>query len=141
MDLMMGSQLFQDVRIPLLWGKRAILQDKLGRISVIDLSGQSAKLEILGNKPAPGIEFMPITGGVRILRDGEGLYEFLPSRGQLISLRLNLPDCEISESGIRIGTNVFRGNLISGFGVGIAVDETGLSMGGPLPPGLAELRI
>jgi hypothetical protein len=53
----MESQRFEDVRIPLLWGKRAILEDKTGRISIILLDGTKAVLEVLGNEPAPNIQY------------------------------------------------------------------------------------
>jgi hypothetical protein len=46
MNLNMGNQIFEDVRIPLLWGKRAILEDKTGRISIILLDGNKAVLEV-----------------------------------------------------------------------------------------------
>ena len=60
MNLNMGNQIFEDVRIPLLWGKRAILEDKTGRISIILLDGNKAVLEVLRNEPTSNIQYEPI---------------------------------------------------------------------------------
>ena len=139
MNLQMGSQVFRDVGIPLLWGTRAIIQDKQNRISVIDLSGTTAKLEIIGDHPAPNMEFSPIVGGFQILRDGHPLYAYSVEDKTLSAIELNLPDCQITPQDIRIGKNVFSGNVISGFGVGIAVTENGVAMGAPFPEKLAKL--
>lgn len=43
-------------------------------------------------------------------------------------------------SEIRVATNIFGGNMASGFGVGISVTESGIGLGRQVPPGLAELR-
>ena len=63
MNLKMGSQVFRNVQIPLLWGTRVVVQDEEGRLSVIDLAGDTAKIEILGDKPAPGVAFLPTIDG------------------------------------------------------------------------------
>jgi len=137
----MGSQVFANVDVPLLWGSRAILEDKKGRVTVIDLSGDVAKIEILGDLPAPGVEFRPLSGDlVEILNVGKPLYSYAPATKTLRSVTLNLPECQLSESGTRVGTNRFSNNAIVGFGVGLAVSENGIAMGAPMPPGLAKLR-
>jgi hypothetical protein len=142
MDLQMGSQTFINVQIPLLWGSRAVLQDQQGCLSVIDLSGSTAKLEIVGDKPAPGIEFLPNDDGFKILSTGRPIYSYNPEEKTLISIDLELPDCQISRWQIRIGSNRFSGNTVIGSGVGIVAREDGsIAMGAPLPPGLAELVI
>ena len=143
MDLRMGSQVFSDVSIPLLWGTRAVLQDKKGRISIIDLSGAEAKAEIVGDKPAPNVTFRPISGGaIEILENGIALYAFDPGTKTITGVTLRLPECQISAGGTRIGTNMFQNNVIRGSGVGIQVmPDGGIGMGGPLPPGLAKLRV
>lgn len=137
----MGSQRFENVQIPLLWGKRAVLEDEKQRISIISLEGEKAKIEILGNKPAPGIKYELIEHGYKILIDDVELYTFDPDKKIITGLTLKLPECEIQSSGIRVGTNQFSGNMVSGFGVGIVVDEHGIGMGAPLPEGLAKLKI
>ena len=141
MNLQMGSQIFRDVQIPLLWGSRAVVQDQERRLSVIDLSGGIAKLEIVGDKPAPGIEFVPTVEGFEVLADGEPVYSYNPDRKTLTSLALGLPECEIGASHTRVGSNIFSGNIVSGFGVGIKVSSKELAVGAPLPPGLAKLVI
>jgi hypothetical protein len=139
--LEMGNQRFENVEIPLLWGKRAILEDKKGRISIISLEGAEAVIEILGNKPAPNIQYEPIEDGFKIIVDGQELYSFDPKRRTITGLSLKLPECEIQSTGIRVGSNMFSGNTVIGFGVGIVVDERGIGMGAPLPEGLAKLVV
>ncbi len=141
MNLSMGSQSFIDVEIPLLWGTRAIVQDRKGRISIIDLAGDRAKIEVLGDKPAPGMEFVPTNDGFDILGDGELIYSYNPGTRTLSSSQLGLPDCEIGESQTRIGSSVFSGNIIRGAGVGIHVTRDSISMRAPLPRGLAEFIV
>jgi hypothetical protein len=141
MNLKMGSQTFIDVQIPLLWGSRAVLQDQLGRLSVINLSGGASRLEIVGDKPAPGIEFLPSIDGYEILSKGKPIYRYDPEEKTLSSIDLGLPDCQVGRWQIRVGSNVFSGNTVIGSGVGIAVTEDGIAMGAPLPPGLAKLVV
>ena len=137
----MGSQSFRNVEIPILWGKRAILQDKKDRISIISLEGEKAEIEVLGNKPAPKIEYELISNGFKIMRLGKDIYSFNPHSRTITGLSLMLPEIEIGGDSIRIGSNMFSGNMVSGFGVGIVVDERGIGMGAPLPEGLAKLVV
>lgn len=141
MDLQMGSHTFYDVQVPLLWGTRAIVQDDHGRLSIIDLSGDRASLEILGDEPAPGVDYRPHDFGIAILREGEEEYAYDKEGVSLRDLRDDLPSCTIQQDRIAIGTNVFSRVTISGFGVGIAVGKESISMGGPLPEGLARLVV
>jgi len=141
MNLRMGSQVFTDVQIPLLWGERAIVQDEDGRLSVVDLSGERANVEILADQPAPGVGFRPWLDGIVILQDGAELYSYNPREKTLSSLSLGLPEVEISATGTRIGTNWFSGNVVTGFGVGVAVSKEGISLGAPLPARLARLTL
>src|SRR5712692_9899225 len=105
MNLRMGGQYFKDVQIPLLWGTRAVLQDKQGRLSVIDLSSDTASLEILADEPAAGVAFAPRVDGYVILADGRELYAYNPQERLLSSISLELPECQILPRGIRVGTN------------------------------------
>lgn len=141
MNFRIGSQSFINVQIPLLWGNRAIIQDKKSRLSVIDLSEPKARLEILGDQPAPGMTFEPSFSGFKILKNGVALYLYDPAENRLESLSLGLPDCQVTPSAIRIGNNQFSGNSVVGFGVGLAVSTEGISFGAPLPPGLAQLAV
>ena len=141
MNLRMGSQLFMNVQIPLLWGARAIVQDAHGHLSVVDLSGESAHVEVLADEPAPGVEFRPRVDGVVILQNGLELYSYNPREKTLSGLSLGLPEVQISATGTRIGTNWFSGNVVTGYGVGIAVSKEGISLGAPLPPKLAKLTL
>lgn len=141
MNIQLGGQSFSNVAIPLLWGKRAIVQDREKRISIISLEGQKAQVEILGDQPAPDIEYSLTERGYEISHNGIALYSFDPERRVLTGFALQLPECEIGETTIRIGNSKFSGNSISGFAVGIAVSENGMSIGSPLPEGLAEFVV
>jgi hypothetical protein len=138
----MGSQLFVDVQIPLLWGTRAILQDSEERLSVIDLAGEQATLEVLEDEPAKGIPYAPSVEGFVIMNDkGTELYKVSPIAKSISGISLKLLPVTISRDAIRVGTNTFQSNMVSGFGVGISVTETGIGLGSPVPPGLAALRV
>jgi hypothetical protein len=137
----MGSQVYENVEVPMLWGVRAVIQDQKGRISVIDLSGDKARLEILGDVPAPEVEFRPRVDGFVILQHGRELYGYDPTQKLLTSIALGLPEVQISENLTRVGTNQFSRNRVSGHGVGIAVDPESISVGAPIPKGLAKLVI
>lgn len=141
MNLNMGSQKFENVEIPILWGKRAILEDNNGKISIISLEGAEAVIEVLGDKPAPNIQYELIEDGFKIIIDGQELYSLNPVRKIITGLSLKLPEFEIQSTGIRVGSNSFSRNMIVGFGVGIVVDEQGIGMGAPLPEGLAKLVV
>jgi hypothetical protein len=103
------------------------------------MSGERAKPEIVGDQPAPDTSFRPSVEGFVILKDGKELYSYNATEKRLTSISLGLPECEITATGTRVGSNEFSGNVISGFGVGIAVTPNGLSIGAPLPSGLARL--
>lgn len=139
MNLNMEGKRFEDVKIPLLWGKRAILEDNTGRISIILLDGTKAVLEVLGNEPAPNIQYELIEGGFKVIHNGQELYSFDKKRRVIIGLSQKLPECEIQGSGIRIGSNILSRNKTIGFGVGVAVYEQRIVMGNSLPEGLARL--
>jgi hypothetical protein len=141
MNIQMGGQVFANVQIPLLWGSRAVIQDAKGRISIIDLSGPKAKLEIVGDKPAPGIEFRSVLEGYEILDQKSPIYTYSPAERLLIGRNLGLPDCQIGPNAIRVGTNVFSGNIVEGYGVGIMVTKSGIGMGAPIPKALAEFIV
>lgn len=141
MDIQMGSHTFRNVEIPVLWGTRAILQDRRGRLSVIDLAGPEAKAEIIGGEPAPGVEFRPISDGFKIIRQGDTLYSFSKDENSIRGILLKLPPLQIQKDGIRVGTNRFQHNVVAGAGVGLAITETSVSMGAALPEQLARLVI
>lgn len=142
MKMKIGSSVFDDVAIPVLWGTRAILTDAFDRISIIDLSGKSARLEVLGNEVAGGVRYSPLANGFRIFdTQGDPIYVFSPSERRLISETRALPDVQIAGEEIRIGTNVFRAISSRGVGVGMVIEEQGIAIGAPLPAGLADLVI
>lgn len=139
MNLNVGNQIFEDVRIPLLWGKRAILEDKTGRISIILLDGNKAVLEVSGNEPTSNIQYVTKEDGFKVIRNGQELYSFDKKRRVITGHSQKLPECEIRDGGIRIGSNVLSRSKAIGFGVGVEVYEQSIVMGNSLPKGLARL--
>jgi len=139
MNLNMENQIFEDVRIPLLWGKRAILEDKKGRISIILLDGNKAVLEVLGNEPTSNIQYETIEDGFKVIHNGQDLYSFNRKKRVITGHSQKLPECEIRGAGIRIGSNVLSRNKTLEFGVGVEVQEQRIIMGNSLPRGLARL--
>jgi hypothetical protein len=138
----MGSHLFLNVEVPLLWGTRAVLQDPDARLTIIDLGGERAKLEVVEDEPAQGIPFAPRVEGFVIMdADNTELYKVNPRVKSITPVTLNLPPVTISRDAIRVGTNTFQSNMVSGAQVGIMVTENSIGIAGPLPPGLAALRL
>lgn len=139
MNLNMGNHIFEDVRIPLLWGKRAILEDKTGRISIILLDGNKVVLEVLGNEPTSNIQYELKEGGFKVIHNGQDLYSFDKKRRVITGHSQKLPECEIRRGGIRIGSNILSRSKVIEFGVGVEVYEQRIVMGNSLPKGLARL--
>jgi hypothetical protein len=141
MDFRLGNQTFIGVKIPLLWGTRAILSHSSGSFSIIDLGGETAVPEVISNEPWHQIEYSEKEDGFVIYKNDVQAYFYSPSRKLFKDLIGSLPECEITDKFTRIGTNKIGGGTVSGFGVGVGVSENGFFMGGPIPPGLAELKL
>ncbi|MBI3896851.1 MAG: hypothetical protein HY308_00980 [Gammaproteobacteria bacterium] len=139
MNIRFGTQVFRDVKIPVLWGKRAIIGHPSGELSVVDLSESIARPEIVTNKPWTNIEFSDKEDGLVIFKNGAPVLFYSPPRKLFRDLSGSLPECEISSQEIRIGTNRIQNAMVSGFQVGIGISEDGFFIGGPLPAGLATL--
>lgn len=141
MNVSFGSQVFSQIQVPLLWGSRAIISHPGGEYSVIDLSGDVARPEIVKNVPAPQVEYSEREDGIVIFKESSEAFFFSPARSLFRDLSNSLPECEIRRDSIRIGTNTIGSSRVSGFQVGIGVSEGGMFIGGPLPPGLAALKV
>jgi hypothetical protein len=141
MNLKLGSQIFKNVQIPLLWGKRAVVSHSNGALSLIYLGGETAIPEVIADKPAIGVDYSERDEGFVIFLDGIESYFYSPAKKLLRDLVGSLQECEISSTGIRVGTNQLQGNTFMGPQVGIGVTEQGFFMGGPIPKGLAPLLI
>lgn len=141
MDFRIGSVSFNSVKIPLLWGKKAILSHSNGALSVIDLSGETAKPQIVADEPWTEIEYAEKEDGFVIYENDIQSYFYSPARKIFRDLTGRLPECELAKDFTRIGTNKISGGMVSGFGVGIGVSESGFFMGGPIPEGLASLKL
>ena len=137
MNIKIGANYFNNVSIPILWGERAILQDQEGRLSVVDLRSGNPRLEILGDTPAQDITYLPTEAGFEIREGEEAIYTYDPNEKILsVTSSGGLPDIQVSSTGIRVGTNHFLGNVVSGSAVGIAVSPSGVSLGAEIPPSL-----
>ena len=141
MDFRIGSASFNSVKIPVLWGKKAVLSHSNGALSVIDLSGESAIPQIVADEPWSGVEYSEKEDGFVIYENDTQSYFYSPVRKLFRDLTGKLPECELGREFTRIGTNKISGGIVSGFGVGIGVSENGFFMGGPIPEGLARLKI
>lgn len=141
MNLMLGGQTFHQVRIPLLWGARAVIGHSNGALSLIYLGGATANPEIISDRPAPGIEYAERDEGIVIFQMGKEAYLYSPAKKLLRDLMGSLPECEVTDAGIRVGGSRFSGNMVVGSGVGIGVTEQSVYMGGPMPEGLAPLLV
>ncbi len=141
MDFRIGSVGFSGVKIPLLGGKKAILSHSNGSLSVIDLSGETAKPQIISDEPWNEIEYTEKEDGFVIYENDIQSYFYSPARKIFRDLTGKLPECELGNDFTRIGTNKISGGMVSGFGVGIGVSESGFFMGGPIPEGLASLKL
>ena len=139
MRIRFGSQTFENVRIPVLWGKRAIIGPPSGQLSVIDLSEATARPEVVADKPWINVEYSDEEDGYRIFKGNSPAFFYSPNRKILRNLSDALPECEISQGRIRIGTNVIQDSMVSGSQVGIGISENGFFIGGPTPAGLAPL--
>lgn len=141
MDFRIGSVSFDNVKIPLLWGKKAILSHSSGALSVIDLSGEVAEPQIVADEPWDEIEYAEKEDGFIVYENDMQSYFYSPARKIFRDLTGKLPECELGKDFTRIGTNKISGGMVSGFGVGIGVSESGFFMGGPVPEGLASLKL
>lgn len=134
-----GSQIFENVSIPVLWGKRAVIGHPGGALSIINLADSEAKPEIIGDTPGTMVSFSEQEDGYVIYVDDSPQYFYSPTRKLLRDLTGRLPDCTIRDNEITIGTNRISGSMISGTGVGVGISEQGFFIGGPIPEGLAPL--
>ncbi len=139
MDIRVGNRVLKDVDVPLLWGNRAVIQHRLGNLSVIDLGSRPARLEILEDQPAPGVSFAPTISGFRILASPDGPYNYNPKDRTLASWSGNLPDCQIDEQYVRVGESVLGRSATFGADVGPRVTSNRVIFELSLPAELAEL--
>ncbi|MHB8389160.1 MAG: hypothetical protein ACYDBH_06210 [Acidobacteriaceae bacterium] len=139
MRIRFGTQAFYNVNIPVLWGKRAIIGHSSGELSIVDLSEAVARPEVVADEPWTNIEFSDKEDGYVIFKNGAPAFFYSPSRKLVRDMSGALPECEISNQQIRIGTNRIQNSTVSGYQVGVGISDNGFFIGGPAPSGLAEL--
>ncbi len=146
-----GSNKFENVAFPLTFQNRYfMLESSVGADlwTVFTVKDGKPVIEILKNKPQDNDlskgETNP-TGVVTVSdpKTGAFLYKLRPgNKNSSIFGRIKGQETEIkiTDREIRIGTNTFQNNLVSGFAVGIIVDAKGnIEMGAGLPPELQRL--
>lgn len=137
-NLKIDSHSLQDIRIPVLWGDRAIIQESNNRLSVIDTGGLKPTLEVLRNQPAPGVGFIPTMFGFQVLRSPD-TYQFNVQEGTFSTQTLGLPDVQLDEFYIRVEAEIYP-NLGAFESVGILqVTPDGNKFGVPMPFALSRL--
>ena len=118
----------------------AIIGHPSGELSVVDLSESVARPEVVADIPWTSIEFSDQEdGGFIIFKNNAPAFFYAPPRKLIRDMSGALPELEISDRQIRIGTNTIRNSTFSGTDVGIGVSKGGFYIGGPAPPGLATL--
>jgi hypothetical protein len=137
-DIVLGDQVLRDVQIPLLWGSRAISQDRNGHLTVIELS-EGVEIEIIGDQPVPGVQTIADEYGFDIVQKGKPLYHYDPEQKTLSALNLDLPDCQVGSHFVRVGANTFENNAVASAGVGIVVTSTATWIGAQIPEKLRPL--
>ena len=91
----------------MLWGSRLILQEPDGRLAVLNLDPGAARLEVLRNQPAPGMGFVPLRYGFRIIASASH-YDVYPQEGLFFNSSVSaLPDVQIDQFYIRVGSQLF----------------------------------
>jgi hypothetical protein len=146
-----GSNKFENVAFPLaLENRYFLLESSEGEDvwTVFTITDGKPVIEILKNKPHENelskAEANP-TGIITVSdpKTGMFLYKLRPgNKSSSIFGRINGNETEIkiTDREIRIGTNTFQNNLVSGFNVGIIVDSKGgIGMGAGLPPEIQNL--
>jgi hypothetical protein len=141
MDLTIGDLELKDVGIPVIWGSRAIAQGSDRRLSVINLSSTPERLEILADQPAPGVNFVPILGGFRILAFREGGYDYNKNERTLTSPGGELPDCQIDDQYVRVGTEVFPKSTDYLTDAILTVSSNNVGITTQIPHGLRKLVV
>ncbi len=139
MDLIINSHSFQNIRIPVIWGERAIVQEPNTILSVIDIGDVMPALEILRNRPAPGISFLPTRSGFQVMRSPGDLYQFNVEERTFSTQTLGLADVQIDDFYIRVGTQVYPN--LDGFEAAgrLQVTPDDVKVGVPMPFALFRL--
>jgi hypothetical protein len=143
MNLVLPNYSFHDAWIPVLWGDRAIVEERSGTLSVIAIENFFPSLEIVRDQPAPGVNFSIIWGGFQIMRFPNVIYQFNVREKLFTSQTLGLPEVQIAQSYVRVGAEIYP-NFSNFDGlVGVQVTPNGVQVGALLPMplmGLVERR-
>lgn len=114
--------------------------DKHGHLSLIDLAKDSPVLEVIDDNPATSSR-STADGFVVLDTENNELYAVNRMTKSVTSISLGLPTITVSVRELRVGANVFAGNIVASIGVGIKVTESEIALGGSLPPRLDALRV
>ncbi len=146
-----GGNKFEKVFIPLAFEDRYFMVEEQGGNdvwTVLTRSEGKPVIEIMRNKPQENPITVSDTNPTGIItvadpKTGQFIYKLRPgSKNSSIFGKINGKETEIkiTDREIRIGTNVFQNNMITGFPVGIRVDMSGgIDLGSGLPPELQKI--
>ncbi len=146
-----GSNKFENVEFPLAFENRYFMLESSSDTdvwTVFTMKDGKPIIEVLNNRPQDNELSMAETNPTGIItvsdpKTGAFLYKLRPgNKNSSIFGLINGKETEIkiTDKEIRIGTNVFQNNTVSGFAVGIIVDGNGgIGMGAGLPPELQRI--
>ena len=146
-----GSNKFENVAFPLAFENRYFMLESSSDTdvwTVFTVKDGKPIIEVLKNRPQDNELSKAETNPTGIItvsdpKTGAFLYKLRPgNKNSSIFGRINGEETEIkiTDKEIRIGTNVFQNNTVSGFAVGIIVDGNGgIGMGAGLPPELQRI--
>ena len=146
-----GSNTFENIAFPLAFENRYFMLESSGGTdvwTVFTVKEGKPVIEILKNKPQENDLSKVETNSSGVVtvsnpKTGAFLYKLRPgNRNSSIFGRIEGQETEIkiTDREIRIGTNELKNNLVSGFAVGIIVDnKCGIGIGAGLPPELKKL--
>jgi len=146
-----GSNQFKNVIFPLAFENRYFMLESFNGKdlwTVFTLQDEKPVIEILKNKPKKNNVSVVETNSTGIITvsdptTGLFLYKLRPgNKNSSIFGRIKGKETEIriTDKEIRVGTNTFQNNIITGFMVGILVDRNGgISVGAGLPSEIQKL--
>jgi hypothetical protein len=122
-----------------LWGDRAIIQEPNRALSVVNIGGIWPAFEILRDRPAAGIGFLPTWSGFQIMESSGDRYEYNVRDRTFTTQTLGLPEVQIDDFYLRAGSEVYPNYEGYGDLIGIHVISDEVKIGVPLPFALFRL--
>jgi len=143
-----GGNTFKNCPVPLAFNGRYFILEPGPLFSVVLSHSGKPVFEILKNEPAenPLTDVTKNAAGIITVSEketGKFLYKFRPeSETSIVFGKIDgdTTTVVIGDKNIKVGTNTFQNNMVSGCGAGIVIDDKGdMGMGCPIPPELNQL--